>query len=84
MKYLSPLLLLVISLSANDVTSYFKEDKKHNVLCRSGYESYTLLNQDNAKISKINGNLFFKLKNKNNYIPTSACSSVTKRTGIIF
>ena len=84
MKSLLLILSSTLILSASNATAFFKASKEHRVLCHATYNSYIILDQNNANIVLINNNEFFKAKGENLYIPTATCSSIEKRDSITY
>jgi hypothetical protein len=76
--------LLLSSSYANDSVDFFNKDKNNKVLCHIGQYSYKVLSQENAKIIKIHGRDFFKMKDENMYFLNNSCQAIKDRDGIVF
>jgi len=78
-------LLLLTSIHAFDAIAYFKESPKNKLLCHIGQHSFKMVSQENAKIEKIHGHIYFKLNNENLYLLNNACQTFkAKKVGVIF
>jgi hypothetical protein len=84
MRLLLLSLFLISSTYASDAVEFFQKDKKNKILCHIGQYSYKVLSQKNAKVVKIHGRSFFKLKGENLYFLNNSCQAIKDRDGIVF
>lgn len=88
MRVFTFIVMLAVSttLFANElIVDYYNTKKSNKLICKITTNSYKIVTQQNSSLHTINGTTFFKMKNENTYINSSACHPVQKEnTAIIF
>ena len=85
-KYFTLISTLSLSLFANEASiKFYNASQENELMCKITVNSYAKISQKNSSIVIVNNTSFFKLKNKNQYISSSACHAIKKHSsGIIF
>jgi hypothetical protein len=78
------LFLLLFSTLFGNVIDFFQAHQTKKIVCKVYFNGYMLLGREDASVTKIGEDTYFKLKGKNFYIPSTACKVIRKESAPLF